>query len=80
MEHPGTDVNKIKEESLEHIQQKIGELYDRLNFAYRTANQPLINQLTMVMETYTRAQEEKVIEQYQDYHEGMKDKIKISSS
>jgi hypothetical protein len=65
MEHPGLDVNKIKEElNLEEIQVKIKEISNRLRFAYQTNNQQLINQLAMVMETYTRAQMEKLNEMF----------------
>lgn len=56
MEHPGLDVHQIKKElTLEEMQEKIKKISVRLSFAYRMMNQPLINQLEMVMETYNRA-------------------------
>jgi uncharacterized membrane protein (DUF106 family) len=65
MEHPALDVNTIKEElTLEEIQGKVRELNERMSFAYRTQNQPLIDQLQMVYEVYTRAQLEKLNEMF----------------
>ena len=52
MEHPLMgDLSDLK---IEEIQNKISELNKRLAFAYRTGNQPLINQLNMVLEAYNR--------------------------
>ena len=61
MEHPGLSVKTIRATlSLEEIQQKISDLNSRLSFAYRINNQELINQLTMVLETYNRAYTETI--------------------
>jgi hypothetical protein len=65
MEHPQLDVTEIKEShTLDQLQEKIGQLTDRLRFAYQTQNQALINQLNMVLECYTRAQMEKLDEMF----------------
>jgi len=65
MEHPGLDIRQIKEDhSLEEIQAKIGDLNNRLTFAYKTANQSLMNQLSMVLEVYIRAQQEILEEKF----------------
>jgi len=65
MEHPGLNVTQIKADmSLEEIQVKIKDIVTRLNFAYQTMNQPLINQLEMVRETYSRAQQEALDEMF----------------
>ena len=58
MEHPGVDINEVRKLGLDAIQEKIGELYNRLRFAYSMGNQELINQLEMVMAVYQRAQGE----------------------
>ena len=79
MEHPGLDVNQIKEElSLEEIQGKLKDISSRLSFAYQTMNQPLINQLQMVMETYSRAQEEALNEMFGNDKDQAEGKIDIS--
>ena len=69
MEHPALNVQDIKEKSLEDLQKEIGKLYEKLNFANRTGNQALSNQLNMVLEVYLRANTEKLTEMYTDYEE-----------
>lgn len=52
MEHPLIgDLSGLK---IEELQNKISELNKRMSFAYKTGNQPLINQLQMVIEAYNR--------------------------
>lgn len=59
MEHPSVNVPEIKENmNLEEIHEKITDLTKRLSFAYNMGNQPMINQLQMILECYTRAQKE----------------------
>lgn len=60
MEHPF--INNLRDLSLETIQEKIGELTKKLNFAYKTGNGPLIHQLNMALESYKKAQSEKMDE------------------
>lgn len=60
MEHPF--INNLRDLSLEVIQEKIGELTKKLNFAYKTGNGPLIHQLNMALESYKKAQSEKMDE------------------
>jgi hypothetical protein len=80
MEHPGVSVTQIKEElNLEEIQTKLSELNKRLSFAYRSGNQPLVNQLTMVLECYQRAQREILDEMFGQEGEDQQGKIDISS-
>jgi len=50
MQHPF--INDLSQKSLEEIQTTIQDLYSKLNFAYRTHNQALVNQLYMVIESY----------------------------
>ena len=50
MQHPF--INDLSDKSLEDLQTTISDLMKKLNFAYRTGNQPLVHQLNMVMESY----------------------------
>ena len=58
MEHPF--VNNLKDKSLEELQNTISSLTSKLNFAYRTGNTSLITQLTMAIESYKNAYQEKM--------------------
>ena len=60
MEHPFLDRKQLSEKTLEEIQTDITGLMNKLNFAYRMGNRPLINQLTMVIESYRREANEKL--------------------
>jgi hypothetical protein len=60
MEHPFLDRAKLSEKTLEEIQTDLTGLMNKLNFAYRMGNRPLINQLTMVIESYRREAGEKL--------------------
>lgn len=50
MQHPF--VNNLSDKSLEDLQKTISDLMNKLTFAYRTGNGPLIHQLQMVIESY----------------------------
>jgi hypothetical protein len=50
----------LSEKTLEEIQTNITGLMNKLNFAYKMGNRPLINQLTMVIESYRREAGEKL--------------------
>ena len=50
MQHPF--INDLSDKSLEDLQNTLSELGNKLTFAYRTGNGPLIHQLSMVMESY----------------------------
>jgi len=60
MEHPFLDREQLSEKTLEEIQTDITGLMNKLNFAYKMGNRPLINQLTMVIESYRREAGEKL--------------------
>ena len=64
MEHPFLDVVEIKKKSLEEIQGTISDLTKRLSFAYRMSNQPMINQISMMLECYRRAYMELLNEKF----------------
>ena len=50
MEHPF--VTGLAEKSLEELQSTMSNLTNKLHFAYRMQNGPMIHQLTMVLENY----------------------------
>lgn len=60
MEHPF--VNDLSDKSLEDLQSSISSLMNKLNFAYRTGNQPLIRQIQMVIESYKKEYNKKMDE------------------
>jgi hypothetical protein len=60
MEHPF--INDLSDKNIEELQEKLGELTKKLNFAYRVGNGPLIHQLNMVVESYKSAYNKKMDE------------------
>ena len=50
MKHPF--INDLSDKTIEELQTAIESLTNKLNYAYRTGNSPLIHQLQMVMESY----------------------------
>jgi len=62
MEHPFLDKKKLSEKTLEEIQTDLTGLMNKLTFASRTGNRPLINQLHMVIETYRNEASKKLDE------------------
>lgn len=45
-------INDLSDKSLDDLQNTISNLNNKLTFAYRTGNGPLIHQLSMVLESY----------------------------
>jgi len=77
-EHPQIDINNIKKElTIEEIQEKLKDIVTKLNFAYNTGNQELMNQLTMFKNVYTRAQQELLDEMFSAEDEDLTDRIRI---
>lgn len=60
MEHPF--IHNLEDKTLEELQTSISDLTTKLNFAYRTTNGPLINQLNMAIESYRSAYNKKMDE------------------
>ena len=60
MEHPLLE--DLKGLTLEEIQSKVSELNKRLAFAYQTGNQPMIQQLQLIMNSYQQAYQTKMDE------------------
>jgi hypothetical protein len=50
MQHPF--ITDLSNKSLEELQETISGLTNKLTFAYRTGNGPLINQLLMCIDSY----------------------------
>jgi hypothetical protein len=50
MEHPF--ITSLSDKTLEELEKARTSLTEKINFAYRTGNMPLVHQLTMVMESY----------------------------
>ncbi len=77
MEHPFINKDDLKDYSVEQLQDKMSSLMDKLTFAYRTGNGPLINQLQMVLETYRNQFTKKMDELFEK--QNIKNKINIES-
>lgn len=52
----------MSDKSLDELQEAISGLNNKLTFAYRTGNGPLIHQLQMVLESYKNQQRKKMDE------------------
>lgn len=79
MEHPHLSTSDLSELSLDELQEKISELTRKLNFAYQTNNQSLINQIGMALESYNAANAIKLNDMFpKDNGNDHKDKIDIS--
>jgi hypothetical protein len=52
VEHPFLSSNDLKDKSIEEIQDAMSSIMNKLTFAYRTQNGPLIHQLQMVLESH----------------------------
>lgn len=50
MQHPF--ITDLSGKTLEELQKTISDLTNKLNFAYRTGNGPLINQIQMAIDSY----------------------------
>lgn len=52
MEHPFLTSKDLEDKTIEELQDSISSIMNKLTFAYRTGNQPLIHQLQMVLESH----------------------------
>lgn len=50
MEHPF--ISSLEDKTMEELEKTRTSLTEKLNFAYKTGNMPLIHQLTMAIESY----------------------------
>ena len=62
MEHPFLSSQSLSDKTIEELQTSITDLNNKLTFAYRTGNRPLINQLQMVIESYRNQASKKMDE------------------
>jgi tRNA(Ile2) C34 agmatinyltransferase TiaS len=60
MEHPF--INDLSQKSLDELQEAITSLNNKLTFAFRTGNGPLIHQIQMVLESYRNQHKKKMDE------------------
>jgi len=79
MEHPSLCTSKIREDlSIEEIQKKITDLNSRLSFATQTGSIELSYQIQLALNTYNRAYQEKIDEQFGNNKDDPTDQIDIS--
>jgi len=77
MEHPFINKAELKDLTVEQLQEKMSSITNKLTFAYRTGNGPLIHQLQMVLETYRNQFTSKMDELFEK--QNIKSKINIES-
>jgi hypothetical protein len=58
MEHPF--IRNLSDRSVEELQETISSLTNKLTFAHRTGNRPLVNQLNMAIESYKKEYSKKM--------------------
>lgn len=74
MQHPF--ISDLTEKSLDDLQKTVNDLNGKLNFAFRTGNTPLINQLRMVIESYQTEVAKRIDDLYKK--QNVQGSIKIS--
>lgn len=77
MEHPFLNRVELEAKTMEEIQETISGLMNKLTFAYRMGNGPLIHQLQMVLEGYKAQQKKKMDEIFEK--QKLNTKINIQS-
>jgi len=58
MHHPF--INDLSDKSIEELQEAISDLTTKITFAHRIQNQPMINQLDMILNSYKSEQKKKL--------------------
>jgi hypothetical protein len=58
MHHPF--INDLSDKNIEELQEAISDLTTKLTFAHRIQNQPMINQLDMILNSYKSEQKKKL--------------------
>jgi hypothetical protein len=58
MEHPF--ILNLSDKTVEELQNTISSLTNKLTFAYRSGNQPLVNQLNMAIASYKKEYSKKM--------------------
>jgi len=75
MQHPF--IHDLSDKSSEDILKAISDLNSKLNFAHRTQNRPMINQLQMVIESYSAENARRMDEMYKK--QNLQNQINIST-
>lgn len=52
MEHPFLAASSLADKSVDELQTSITSLLSKLTFAQRSGNQPMVHQISMVLESY----------------------------
>ena len=73
MHHPF--ISDLSDKSIEDLQEAISDLTQKITFAYRTQNQPMVHQLDMIMNSYKDEQKKKLDKLFADKDIG--DNIKV---
>lgn len=77
MEHPFIKQADLESKSLEDLQEGISSLMNKLTFAYRTGNQPLVHQLQMALESFRTQQRKRMDDLFEK--QKLNSKINIQS-
>lgn len=75
MQHPF--ITDLSDKTLEELLKSISDLNQKLNFAYRSQNGALINQLSMALESYNAEYQKRMNEMYKKSN--IEKQINISS-
>jgi len=78
MQHPFIEPSDLEELSMEELQEKVTDLNQKLTFAFRTGNQPLIHQLQLVLESYNSVYKKKMDEAFDN--QNVKTTINVESN
>lgn len=70
MQHPF--ISDLSDKSMEDLQNSLADLNKKLSFAYRSLNQPMIDQLRMVIESYQTEYNKRIDEAYKKQNIGSK--------
>jgi len=73
MHHPF--INDLSDKSIEELQEAISDLTTKITFAHRIQNQPMINQLDMILNSYKSEQKKKLDKLFAEKEIG--DNIKV---
>lgn len=73
MHHPF--INDLSDKSIEELQEAISDLTNKITFAHRIQNQPMINQLDMILNSYKSEQKKKLDKLFAEKEIG--DNIKV---
>jgi hypothetical protein len=79
MEHPFINNSSLSTKTLEELQELLSNLTNKLSFAYRTGNGPLIQQLQMALESIRNQHRKKMDDIFDKQKIGTKINIQSDS-